>query len=198
MPDNIFPNMDCFLERFEKESLLKQRALVIWFTGLSGSGKSTLALNLEKTLFEQGILTQVLDGDKIRNGLNKNLGFSENDRIENIRRIAEVSSLFCECGIVTISAFISPTCSIRNMAQEIIGKKNFFEIYLNTPLEVCELRDKKGLYKKARTGIIPDFTGISSPYEAPVAARMTIDTSDLTVEGCTKLICNQVIPLIKF
>jgi adenylylsulfate kinase len=197
MTDNIFPDLDCFLGRDEKESLMKQHGLVIWFTGLSGSGKSTLALNLEKLLFNEGILTQVLDGDKIRNGLNSNLGFSADDRIENIRRIAEVSKLFCESGFVTISAFISPTRSIRSMAQNIIGKENFFEIYLNTPIEICESRDIKGLYKKARAGIINDFTGISSPYEAPEDPKMIIDTTNLTIQDCIRLIYNKILPLIK-
>jgi adenylylsulfate kinase len=197
MSTNIFPDNDRFLERDEKESLLKQHGLVIWFTGLSGSGKSTLAVNLEKILFQQGLLTQVLDGDKIRNGLNNNLGFTENDRIENIRRIAEVGKLFCECGIITISAFISPTIAIRKMAQEIIGINNFFEIYLNTPIEICESRDVKGLYKKARAGIISDFTGISSPYEAPVHPRMVIDTTNLSVEDCTRKIFEEILPLIR-
>jgi adenylylsulfate kinase len=198
MSTNIFPDNDCFLSRQEKESLLKQHGLVIWFTGLSGSGKSTLAVNLEKKLYERGILTQVLDGDKIRNGLNNNLGFSENDRIENIRRIAEVGKLFCDSGLVTISAFISPTISIRKMAQEIIGTTNFFEIYLNTPIEICESRDVKGLYKKARAGIIADFTGVSSPYEAPLAPKMVIDTTDLSIGDCTEMIYNEIKPLILY
>jgi adenylylsulfate kinase len=197
MPENIFPHLDSFLGRNEKEELLNQHGLVIWFTGLSGSGKSTLAFSLEKSLYGRGILTQVLDGDKIRNGLNSNLGFTDSDRIENIRRIAEVGRLFCESGVITISAFISPTRSIRSMAQSIIGKENFFEIYLNTPIEVCELRDTKGLYKKARAGTISDFTGISSPYEAPGDPKMLIDTSTLSVEDCTRMICNEILPLIR-
>lgn len=197
MSDYIFPEMDRFLGRKEKESLLNQHGLVIWFTGLSGSGKSTLAINLEKKLFNKGILTQVLDGDKIRHGLNSNLGFSDDDRIENIRRIAEVGKLFYESGIVTISAFISPTRSIRSMAQNIIGTENFFEIYLNTPIEICESRDIKGLYKKARAGIISDFTGISSPYEAPEDPWMTIDTSVLSIADCTRLIFDRILPLIR-
>jgi adenylylsulfate kinase len=197
MPENIFPEKDSFLGRPEKELLLKQHGLVIWFTGLSGSGKSTLAINLEKLLYQQGILTQVLDGDKIRSGLNNNLGFSDDDRIENIRRIAEVGRLFCESGIVTISAFISPTHSIRSMAQKIIGKENFFEIYLNTPIEVCESRDIKGLYKKARAGIIKDFTGVSSVYEAPEDPKMMLDTSDISIKDCTRMIYDKIISLIR-
>ena len=188
MTDNIFPDNEYFLGRPVKEKLLNQSGLVIWFTGLSGSGKSTLAFYLEQMIFKQGILTQVLDGDKIRDGLNNNLGFSNEDRIENIRRIAEVSRLFCDCGIVTISAFISPTHSIRSMARNIIGDDSFFEVFLNTPVEICEKRDIKGLYKKARAGIIKDFTGISSPYENPVNANLTLYTSSFSIEESVKII----------
>jgi len=192
MTENIFPDQDHFVERAEKERLLNQHGLVIWFTGLSASGKSTLAVAVERKLFSGGIITQVLDGDKIRNGLNKNLGFSEDDRIENIRRIAEVGKLFCDCGIIAISAFISPTKAIRSMARDIIGAENFFEIYLNTPLEVCERRDPKGLYKKARAGIISDFTGISAPYEAPEDANLVIDTTNLSVEKAANRIIKEI------
>jgi adenylylsulfate kinase len=197
MTSNIFPNRDQFLERTEKELLLTQHGLVIWFTGLSASGKSTLAIAVEKVLYDKRILTQVLDGDKIRNGLNKNLGFSEDDRIENIRRIAEVGKLFSDCGIVAISAFISPTHAIRSMAREIIGERNFFEVYVSTPLEVCEQRDPKGLYKKARAGIIKDFTGISAPYEEPIHANLVLDTTDLTVQEASSRIVDQILPLVK-
>ena len=193
MTENIFPNRDRFLERPEKEQLLKQHGLVIWFTGLSASGKSTLAITVERKLYADGFLTQVLDGDKIRNGLNRNLGFTEEERIENIRRIAEVGKLFSDCGVVALSAFISPTQSIRTMARDIIGDTNFFEVYLSTPLRVCEQRDPKGLYKKARAGIITDFTGVSAPYEAPSDANLIIDTSKYTVEDATELIYNLVI-----
>jgi adenylylsulfate kinase len=197
MPQNIFPNRDRFLEREDKEILLKQHGLVIWFTGLSASGKSTLAIALEQKLYENGLITQVLDGDKIRNGLNNNLGFAAEDRIENIRRIAEVSKLFSDCGIIAISAFISPTDAIRKMAREIIGNKNFFEVYVSTPIEVCEERDPKGLYKKARAGIISEFTGVSAPYEEPGDAQISIDTSKYTVEEATQLIFNSVYTLTK-
>jgi adenylylsulfate kinase len=197
MSSNIFPNRDRFLERPEKELLLHQHGLVVWFTGLSASGKSTLAIAVEKMLYNQGLLTQVLDGDKIRNGLNNNLGFTADDRIENIRRIAEVSRLFSDCGIIAISAFISPTNDVRSMARTIIGEKNFFEIYLSTPLAVCEERDPKGLYKKARAGIIGDFTGISAPYEAPLDAKIVIDTTDFSVEDAAKKIYDRILPLIK-
>jgi adenylylsulfate kinase len=197
MASNIFPNRDRFLERPEKENLLNQHGLVIWFTGLSASGKSTLAIAIEQMLYAQNYLTQVLDGDKIRNGLNNNLGFSGSDRMENIRRIAEVGKLFSDCGVIAISAFISPTNAIRSMARTIIGNKNFFEIYVSTPLQVCEERDPKGLYKKARAGIISDFTGISAPYEAPISAEMVIDTTNLTIDEAAQYIFDRIMPLVK-
>lgn len=197
MTKNIFPERDQFLGRLAKEALIKQKGLVIWFTGLSGSGKSTLAIELERKLYAEGLLTEVMDGDKIRNGLNSNLGFSAEDRIENIRRISEVSKLFCSCGVVAISAFISPTNSVRKMAREIIGEKNFFEIYVSTSLEVCEERDPKGLYEKARKGIIKDFTGISAPYEAPENPSLAIDTSQYSVEEAGEIIYSKVIPRIR-
>ena len=197
MTENIFPNRDRFLERSDKEKLLKQHGLVVWFTGLSASGKSTLAIAVERKLYAEGLLTQVLDGDKIRNGLNKNLGFTEEDRNENIRRIAEVGKLFSDCGIVAISAFISPTHAVRAMARDIIGEDNFLEIYLSTPLEVCEQRDPKGLYKKARAGIISDFTGISAPYEAPLEANLVIDTSKYSLDEAANVIFKEVMGRVK-
>ncbi|MGD2036180.1 MAG: adenylyl-sulfate kinase [Bacteroidales bacterium] len=197
MTENIFPDRDKFLERPAKEHLLKQHGLVIWFTGLSGAGKSTLAIALERKLYAGGLLTQVLDGDKIRNGLNNNLGFTEEERIENIRRIAEVSKLFSDCGVVAISAFISPTDAIRSMARNIIGNQNFFEVYVSTPVGICEQRDPKGLYKKARAGIIKNFTGISAPYEAPADANLVIDTTDCSVEEAAEVIFGKVFSLIK-
>ena len=160
MAENIYPIFEKMLQR-------KQKGIMIWFTGLSGSGKSTLAIALEGELYKQGILCRILDGDNIRSGINNNLGFSEADRTENIRRIAEVSKLFVDCGIVTIAAFISPTHAIRRMASEIIGEDDFLEVYVSTPIEECERRDVKGLYAKARRGEIKEFTGISSPFEAP-------------------------------
>ncbi len=194
---NIFPDRDRFVSRSAKEMLLGQKGLVIWFTGLSGSGKSTLATALEQRLHEEGLLTEVLDGDKIRSGLNNNLDFSAEGRLENIRRIAEVSRLFCNCGIITLSAFISPTVKIRQMARDIIGDRDYFEIYLNTPIETCEKRDIKGLYKKAREGVIKDFTGVSSPYEAPLNPNMSIDTTDREVSDVIDEIIAAVEPLIK-
>ena len=164
MEKHIYPIFDRMLQRSDREKLLGQKGVMLWFTGLSGSGKSTLAIALERELYNCGILCRILDGDNIRTGINNNLGFTEADRIENIRRIAEVAKLFVDCGIVTIAAFISPTEQIRQMASQIIGPDDFLEIYVSTPLEVCEQRDVKGLYKKARQGEIKNFTGISAPF----------------------------------
>lgn len=196
-PENIFPVFDSILGREAKETLLKQKAVVIWFTGLSGSGKTTIAIGLEKALNNKGILTQVLDGDNIRAGINNNLGFSDEDRKENIRRIAEVSKLFLNCGIVTINCFVSPTNEIRHQAKEIIGKNNFLEIFINTPIEICEQRDVKGLYKKARAGEIKDFTGINAPFEAPTHPFLDVKTENKTVEQSVNEILSKVLPLIK-
>ena len=173
------------------------RDKLIVMTGLSGSGKSTLAIALERELYNSGILCRILDGDNIRTGINNNLGFTEADRVENIRRIAEVAKLFVDCGVVTIAAFISPTEQIRQMAADIIGKDDFFEIYVNTPLEVCEERDVKGLYKKARQGEIKNFTGISAPFEAPLNPAITIDTSACSLEESVNLLKKIIIPQIK-
>ena len=162
---HIHPVFNRVIPKETKEKLLKQKAKVIWLTGLSGSGKSTIAIGLEKKLHQQGFLTQVLDGDNIRTGINKNLGFSEDDRTENIRRIAEVSKLFLNCGIITINSFVSPTEKIREQAKEIIGEDNFIEVFVNTPLEVCEQRDVKGLYKKARNGEIENFNNQELKYD---------------------------------
>ncbi len=180
--NHIYPIYDRMLQRSDRERLLNQRAVMIWFTGLSGSGKSTLALALERELYARGFLSRILDGDNIRHGINKNLGFSEEDRMENIRRIAEVSKLFVDTGIITIAAFISPTHRIRSLAADIIGRENFIEVFVDTPLEVCESRDVKGLYKKARRGEIREFTGISSVFEAPEHPDLVIDTSKVPLE----------------
>lgn len=196
-PENIFPVFDSILGRDDKELLLKQKAVVIWFTGLSGSGKTTIAIGLEKALNSKGILTQVLDGDNIRAGINNNLGFSNEDRKENIRRIAEVSKLFLNCGVVTINCFVSPTQEIRQQAKEIIGENDFLEVFINTPIEICEQRDVKGLYKKARAGEIKDFTGINAPFEAPINPFLDVKTQDKTVEQSVNEILNKVLPIIK-
>lgn len=170
------------LSRADKEELLGQRGVMLWFTGLSGSGKSTVAIALERELQKRGLLCRLLDGDNIRSGINANLGFSADDRRENIRRIAEVAKLFVDTGIITIAAFISPTEELRTMARNIIGADDFREIYISTPLAVCEARDVKGLYARARRGEVPHFTGISAPFEAPEAPALSLDTSRLTLE----------------
>ncbi len=170
------------LTKKEREQLLKQKGVVIWFTGLSGSGKSTLALAVEEELYRRGHLCYMLDGDNIRHGLNKNLGFSPEDREENIRRIGEVSKLFADAGLLTMTAFISPYKKDRDMARNLLKKGEFIEVYVTVPLEIAEQRDPKGLYKKARTGEIKEFTGISAPYEEPTNPELTIDTSQLNPE----------------
>ena len=196
MAENIYPIFEKMLQRKDREALLKQKGIMIWFTGLSGSGKSTLAIALERELYKQGILCRILDGDNIRSGINNNLGFSEADRTENIRRIAEVSKLFVDCGIVTIAAFISPSHAIRRMASEIIGEDDFLEVYVSTPIEECERRDVKGLYAKARRGEIKEFTGISSPFEAPEHPFISIDTSRQSLADSVKVLLEAVSPKI--
>ena len=196
MEKNIYPVFDRIYDRKVKEEILRQSAKVIWFTGLSGSGKTTLAANLEKELFFRRFFCQVLDGDNIRSGINNNLGFNHEDRLENIRRIAEVSKLLINTGMITLCSFISPTHEIRQMAKNIIGEKDFIEIFLNPPMEVCEQRDTKGLYKKARAGLIKDFTGISSPFEAPEHPDLEIDTSVTSIKDSVDLIFNAIIDQI--
>ena len=196
MAENIYPIFEKMLQRKDREALLKQKGIMIWFTGLSGSGKSTLAIALEGELYKQGILCRILDGDNIRSGINNILGFSEADRTENIRRIAEVSKLFVDCGIVTIAAFISPTHAIRRMAAEFIGEDDFLEVYVSTPIEECERRDVKGLYAKARRGEIKEFTGISSPFEAPEHPFISIDTSRQSLADSVKVLLEAVSPKI--
>ena len=195
--ENIHPIFDKMESREEKEQQLRQRGLTVWFTGLSGSGKSTIAVALERRLSQQGIFSRILDGDNIRTGINRGLGFSEEERRENIRRIAEVSKLFTETGIVTLSAFVSPTNELREMARESIGKEDFVEIFVATPLEECERRDVKGLYAKARRGEIKDFTGITSPFEAPESPALAIDTTNLSVEEAVERVLEIIIPKIK-
>lgn len=180
--NNIYPIFDRMMTRDDKEALLGQHSLMVWFTGLSGSGKSTIAIALERELHQRGFLCRILDGDNIRSGINNNLGFSEADRVENIRRIAEVSKLFVDTGIITIAAFISPSNDIREMAADIIGRDDFVEVYVSTPIEECERRDVKGLYAKARRGEIKNFTGISAPFESPEHPALTLDTSVLSLE----------------
>lgn len=193
---NIYPIFDRMMSRDDKEQLLNQRGMMLWFTGLSGSGKSTVAIALERELHSRGLLCRILDGDNIRSGINNNLGFSAEDRVENIRRIAEVGRLFVDTGIITIAAFISPNNQLREMAAEIIGKDDFVEVFVSTPLEECEKRDVKGLYAKARRGEIKNFTGISAPFEAPEHPDITLDTSKLPVEESVKILLDYVLPKV--
>ncbi len=196
--NNIYPIFDKMLTRADKEELLHQHSVMIWFTGLSGSGKSTIAIALERELQKRGLLCRILDGDNIRSGINNNLGFSEEDRVENIRRIAEIGKLFVDTGIITIAAFISPNNDIREMAANIIGKENFLEIFVSTPIEECERRDVKGLYAKARRGEIKNFTGISAPFEAPEHPALSIDTSKLTVQESVNKLLELILPKISY
>ncbi|MEP2773868.1 MAG: adenylyl-sulfate kinase [Fulvivirga sp.] len=191
MAENIHPIFDTILSTEKKEELLEQTSIVIWMVGLSGSGKSTLARALENELYQQGFLTALLDGDNLRSGINNNLSFSNEDRIENIRRAAEASKLFAMNGVITICSLISPTKQIRAMARSIIGEK-YCEVFIDCPLEVCESRDVKGLYAKARKGEIPEFTGISSPFEKPTDADINIDTANQDLESSLKELINKI------
>ncbi|MEM6344049.1 MAG: adenylyl-sulfate kinase [Bacteroidota bacterium] len=183
MAKNIHPIFDRILQRADKEAQLKQRAKVVWMTGLSGSGKSSLAQAVEQLLHKEGYFTKLLDGDNVRTGLNNNLGFSPEDRTENIRRIAETAKLFLDGGVICLCSFVSPTVKIREMARQIIGAADFIEVYVNAPLAVCEARDVKGLYKKARAGEIKQFTGIDAPFEAPLQPRVEITTHTESLEA---------------
>lgn len=195
--NNIHPIFDRLLSREEREQRLGQSGKVLWLTGLSGSGKSTIAQHLERRLFAAGFFPQVLDGDNIRTGINKNLGFSVADRTENIRRIAEVARLYAHSGLIVLASFISPTRDIRQLAKDIIGEADFLEIYINAPIEACERRDVKGLYEKARRGEIKGFTGIDSPYEAPEAPFMEIRTDQLDLETSVSQLFDALQTIIK-
>lgn len=181
----------------QRQKLLRQKATVIWFTGLSGSGKSTLAVQLEAYLHEKGFATYLLDGDNIRTGLNKDLSFTEEGRVENIRRIGEVSKLMLDAGLVVLSAFISPFQEDRDQVRAIVGVENYIEVFVDTPLEVCEQRDVKGLYKKARAGELKNFTGISSPYERPKNPDVVIPTHQMSVDESLELLLKFIEPRIK-
>jgi adenylylsulfate kinase len=193
---NIHPIFDQLVSREEKELFLNQKSKVIWFTGLSGSGKSTIAKGLEKMLFSKGFFVQVLDGDNVRAGISNNLGFSEEDRLENIRRISECAKLFIDAGVITICSFVSPTKKIRSIPETIIGLDDFVEVYVNTPIEICEKRDVKGLYKKARAGEIKNFTGIDSPFEPPKAPSLDLKTAEQSIEESVETVFNFILPLI--
>lgn len=188
MAENIFPHFDQMISREFRENKLGQRSKVIWLTGLSGSGKSTIGLALEKRLYQENFVAQLLDGDNIRSGINKNLGFSEEDRKENIRRIAEIAKLYLSSGIITINSFISPTAETRNIAKEIVGDADFLEIYINAPMATCESRDVKGLYKKARAGEIQGFTGVNQAYEEPENPALELRTDVLSVDEAVDIL----------
>lgn len=193
MAENIYPISEQMMSRAEKEALLCQRGVMVWFTGLSGSGKSTIAMGVERELHKRGILCRILDGDNIRAGINSNLGFSSEDRMENIRRIAEIGKLFVQTGIVTLACFVSPTNDVRRLARDIIGEQDFKEVYVSTPLEECERRDVKGLYARARKGEVKDFTGISAPFETPENPTLEVDTSCLSLEESVKRVVDMVV-----
>jgi adenylylsulfate kinase len=197
MSENIHPIFDNMLSREAKESLLQQHAVVIWMTGLSGSGKSTIAKGLEQALHNEGILTKLLDGDNLRTGLNKNLGFSDDDRQENIRRVAETAKLFIDNGVVVICSFVSPTKQIRESAKAIIGDNDFLEIFVDASFDECAKRDVKGLYKKALNGEIKNFTGLDAPFEAPEVPFVRIDTEKLDSKESVDLLSQEVIKKIK-
>lgn len=194
--NNVYSVFDEIISREEKETFLKQKSRVVWMTGLSGSGKTTLAKYLERKLLASHYFTKLLDGDNVRSGLNKGLSFSEADREENIRRIAEVSKLFLDGGTICINCFVSPTKEIRDLAKGVIGDSDFVEVFINTPIEECEKRDVKGLYKKARAGEIKDFTGISAPFEAPKSPAIEIKTQGKTIEESGDELYEKLLPLI--
>lgn len=179
----------------DRVKLKQQQPVVLWFTGLSGSGKSTVANAVESKLLSLGKHSYLLDGDNVRHGLNKDLGFSDADRIENIRRIGEVAKLFVDSGAIVLTAFISPFISDRQQARELLAEKQFLEVFIDTPLEICEQRDPKGLYKKARKGEIKNFTGIDSEYEAPVSPDIHVETANKSIEECAELVVKQLVEL---
>lgn len=195
---NLYPIFHKIAQRSDKERLLKQRSKVIWLVGLSGSGKSSISIEFEKALYKRGYLTQILDGDNIRSGINNNLGFSVEDRVENIRRVSEVSKLFLNAGIIIINCFITPTQEIRHMAQKIISPDDFLEVFVNTPIEVCEERDTKGLYKKARQGIIKNFTGIDSPFEPPENPVLELKTHKQSLDESVDQLLKVITPHITY
>ncbi len=192
---NIIPHKH-IIDRHRREQLLGNRSFVLWFTGLSGSGKSTLADLLEESLHRKGVLTILLDGDNVRNGLNKDLGFTDRDRAENIRRLGELCKLFVSAGVVVLSAFISPFKAERELARSLVGSSDFHEIYVKCPVEKCEERDVKGLYSKARSGLISNFTGIDSAYEEPENPELVIDTSEMSIEESLSVLENYLSTLL--
>ena len=196
MEKNIVPHSHVITKK-ERQEANKHRSLVIWFTGLSGSGKSTLAGKVEELLFKDGIKTYVLDGDNVRTGMNNNLGFSPGDRKENIRRIGEMSKLFIDAGVVVLTAFISPYRNDREIVKNLLKDGEFIEVYVKCPVAICEQRDVKGLYKKARAGEIKDFTGINAPYEEPENPEIKVETNTMTVDASAEKIYQYISKLIK-
>lgn len=194
---NLYSTKDDLLSRADKEKLLAQKGICIWLTGLSGSGKTTIANYASRVLHEKGIYTQVLDGDNIRLGINKNLSFTNEDRQENIRRIAEVAKLFVEAGVVTFCCFVSPSHQMRSKAKSIVGANDFFEVFVSTNLDTCEKRDVKGLYKKARKGEIEEFTGVSSPFEPPQNPNLILDTENKSIKEIGDLLVNELHKIIQ-
>lgn len=191
MEENVIPH-NFSITQEQRSRSKKHKPLLVWFTGLSGSGKSTIANALEKALFEKKIHTYLLDGDNVRKGLNNNLSFSPEDRTENIRRVAEVSHLMIDAGLVVIASFVSPYREDRENVKRIVGYNNFVEVFVNTHIEECERRDVKGLYAKARAGEIKDFTGVNSPYEAPMVPDVEVDTTMVSVEQAVALILSVI------
>ncbi len=194
--NHIYP-IKTKVSKAQREALMNQHARLIWFTGLSGSGKSTLAVQLEAQLHAAGIKTYLLDGDNIRAGINKDLNFTDEGRVENIRRIGEVAKLMLDAGVVVLSAFISPFKADRDQVRTIVGTENYIEVFVDAPLEVCEQRDVKGLYKKARAGEVKNFTGIDSPYEAPEASDVVIPTGTMSVDESVGVLMEMILPKVK-
>lgn len=195
--EHLFSSKKELISREKKEILLNQKGICLWLTGLSGSGKTTIAKIVSEKLHENRILTKVLDGDNIRLGINNNLSFNDDDRLENVRRTAEIAKLFVECGVVTICCLVSPTIKIRKLAKKIIGQSDFYEIFINTPLKQCKKRDTKGLYKKAENGMVKNFTGVSAPYQAPTKPILSIPTQNLSKEESSEILFRFAYKLIK-
>lgn len=196
--DNLFTDFNDYIRRSRRRFLVKQTPKVIWMTGLSGAGKSTLSIEIQNALRRKGYFTKIFDGDIVRTGLCKDLCFTLEDRLENIRRIAELSRIFVDSGIIVICSFISPTREMRQLAKEIIGGNNFMEVYINAPLEVCEKRDVKGLYAKARQGLIPNFTGIDSVFEPPEKPDIEVRTDLWSIDKTARYMLRRIIPKVKY
>lgn len=197
LPENLYPEFDRMLARGDKEALLRQRGIVLWLYGLSGSGKSTLANALERRLHREGFCTNILDGDNIRTGLNSDLGFSDDDRTENIRRIAEVAKLFLNAGIVTITAFITPGEALRQTARDIVGVDDFVEVFVKCSFQKCAERDTKGLYAKALSGKLKNFTGRDSNFEEPDSPDLILDSEYDSIETCLEKVYLHILPKIR-